>query len=84
MNTKQDYLNTINTEQCKKALKSLIDTRFVWNNVQVITDEGQTDDTHRVIQDDENYIQQELIEDPNAELFRLGFTVEEAQQLLGE
>ena len=91
-NIKQDYYNTIPQYpiETKAALQALLDSRMVWFNVKTIEEktEGITDKTHRVIEsqslekDEEVYYQQELKEDPNARLFRMGFTVKEVQGLI--
>jgi hypothetical protein len=50
-------------------------------------EDGITDDSHKVIQggteESPEFIQQELILDPNALLFLKGFTVEELEEILG-
>ena len=87
-NTKQDFFNylTIKPETVKKALQTLIDTRFIWKTTAILddSDEGVSDDTHRVIGEDDERMQQELIEDSNARLFLLGFTVEEAEGVIND
>ena len=85
MNTKQDYLNLKDTMEGKQALKDLLDLRFIWKNVKVINtkEEGIEDETHRVIPEEDWYIQQEWVEDENALIFRLGFTIKEVEELLG-
>lgn len=84
MNTKQDYLNLEQSEYRTMQLQGLISNRFIWKDICVLeTEEGVEDDTHRVEERDGDYIQQEYVEDPNALIFRLGFTVEEVEELLG-
>ena len=84
LNTKQDYQNCLTDfpEETKAELQRLLDTRFVWQDVAIIEDEGITDDTHRVVGTEDEKIQQVLVEDTNAEIFRLGFTVAEVEELL--
>lgn len=86
MNTKQDYINLKETEKGKRALKNLLDYRFIWQSTKVLdtAEEGIQDQTHRVIPDELFYIQQEWVEDCNALIFRLRFTVEEVEALLEE
>jgi len=92
-NTKQDVLNVI-TEypaETKVFLQKCIDERFDWITIKKLEtgESGVTDSTHRIqeLKDDrtqeitERY-QEEYKEDPNCKLFRLGFTVEEAQNLV--
>ncbi len=86
MNTKQDYINNSTTATGKKSLQGLIDNRFIWINTALLDEEaiGVVDDTHRLIPEDDSFFQQELIEDVNALIFRLGFTVSEVEELIGE
>lgn len=92
-NTKQDVLNVI--EECpvetKAFVKKCLDERKGWLTTGKLADgaAGVTDSTHRVVEvkDDasgmvvERY-QEEFKDDPSCKLFRLGFTVEEAQALI--
>ncbi len=84
LNSKQDYLNCLSDypAETKAELQRLLDSRFVWQDTAIIENEGITDDTHRVIETEDGKIQQELVEDTNAEIFRLGFTVEEVEELI--
>lgn len=86
LNTKQDYINylSINPTEAQKALQLLLDTRFVWQTTAVLAKDvtGVTDETHRVIGEEPERMQQVYIEDTNAQLFRLGFTVEEIRELI--
>ena len=83
MNTKQDFINMKNTPKGKRLLKALIDNRFYWKDI-CVTNNPIIDDTHRIIEDEDGFlIQQEYVENPNCELFLLGFTVEEANELIG-
>lgn len=81
-NTKQDYLNCFEgyKEGVKAELQKLLDARFNWFDVEVLENPeiGINDETHRVIEN----MQQELKEDPNARLFKLGFTVDEVKELI--
>lgn len=81
-NTKQDYLNCLTDyeSETKENLKKLLDSRFSWFDTSVLSDstKGLNDDTHRVVGD----MQQELKEDPNARIFKLGFTVAEVEELI--
>ena len=40
------------------------------------------DDTHRVTGEEPERLQQELVEDENAKIFRIGFTVAEVEEIL--
>lgn len=91
--TKYDVenLKAIFPKETKKFLETLRDDRFVWVTVSplVSKESGVTDNTHRVIKETEQdnpetikYYQQELIEDENARLFRMGYTVEQVETLI--
>lgn len=86
LNTKQDYLNCLTEfpQETKAELQRLLDNRFAWVDTVVLDDEeaGITDSTHQVVDTDNNRVQRELVEDSHCELFRLGFTVAEIQELL--
>jgi len=84
LNSKQDYLNCLADfpNETKAELQRLLDTRYAFFDVAVIADEGITDDTHRVVSSGDDKIQQELREDPTAEIFRKGFTVQEVEGLI--
>jgi hypothetical protein len=92
LNTKADYeyvRTKFSEEQWGPAWQALQDSRFVWETTGIVALEkdGKTDDTHRTIaaQDEDGkaeFHQQELTEDKNARLFRLGFTVEDVEKVL--
>lgn len=87
--TKIDYYNLLKREPetAKARLEELKAGRFVWFAVGILTEgeAGQEDETHKVIETDGEMgeepgrVQYALLEDPNAEFFRLGFTLEEAE-----
>lgn len=93
--TKQDYLNGIETypEETKAALRRLIAGRFEFVKTGELSDgeDGIEDESHSIITSTENdsktgelvtkRIQLEKRESENAKLFRLGFTLEEAESL---
>ena len=93
--TKQDYLNGIATypEKTKAELRRLIAGRFEFVQTGVLAEgeEGVEDESHKVLitqetdsegRTFEKRVQFELREDANARLFRLGFTLEEAERLV--
>lgn len=88
INTKQDYYNLLADypAETKQELQKLLDTRYIWKDTKVLADgeTGLEDSTHRVVEQDGERIQQEYIEDPNARLFRLGFTVTEVEGLIND
>lgn len=89
LNTKQDYLNCLEgyPSETKKELQRLLDDRFIWkNNGEIAVGQFPTEDaTHKIITDKDGKVSQlELIEDEAAKIFRIGFTVEEVEELIGE
>ena len=93
--TKQDYLNGIKTypEEVKAELRRLIAGRFEFVPTGELADgeDGIEDESHQVLTSTETdsetgeavtkRIQTEKRESANARLFRLGFTLEEAERL---
>lgn len=76
-------------DQWRPAWARLLAGRFSWLDTAILkeTDAGVRDGTHRVIEREtpngaEERIQQEIQEDPNAHIFRMGFTVEEVARAL--
>jgi hypothetical protein len=94
LNTKADYLyvkENFPPEQSRPAFQRLLDERFAWLPVGPLKagDKGLEDKTHRVVemrdesgQNVTERVQEEYREDPNATIFRLGFTVEEVKEHL--
>lgn len=90
LNTKQDYLNLLKDfpEQTKKALQGLLENRFEWFVVRKL-DEGEViadSETLKIVESKEGeevkkYLY-EYKEDSNANLFRLGFTIDEVKTLV--
>ena len=94
--TKQDFLNGIATypEETKAELRRLIAGRFEFVSTDELSEgeDGIEDENHQVITSNETdqktgeqvqkRIQLEKRESENARLFRLGFTLEEAEQLV--
>lgn len=87
LNSKQDYVNCLELfpTETKAELQRLLDDRFVWVDTAILDGTtGTMDSTHRVIESEDGLIQQELKEDTNAKLFRLGFTVSEVEEILND
>ncbi len=96
LNTKQDYFNLLTEfpEKTKEALQNLLDNRFMWFVVKELADgevipEGDNYKVEKSKQYDnetqtevEKKVLYEYKEDSNAELYRLGFTIEEIQNLI--
>ena len=93
INTRQDVENLLesNPEDTKAYLRRILDDRLIWVNVSELMadDPGVEDETHRVIDSAGEpgeaavRFQQERVEDPNAWMFRLGFSVAEVTGLIG-
>lgn len=90
LNTKQDYLNylAMDSKAGKAELQLLLDFRYTWTNKKVLDSSDPTgliiDETHRIIGSDDEFYYQVYEEDANAKIFRLGFTVEEVEELINE
>lgn len=91
-NTKQDVLLCLERwpEQTKQALRQFLDNRMDWMIQKKLADneKGMEDKIRRVRQvaDEDGTVveryQMEWREDPNARLFRLGFTRDEAASII--
>lgn len=91
LNCKQDFYNL--REQYPDRITAeaarLLTERTAWVTVNKLADseDGVIDDTHRVteITDEDGTVteryQEQYMEDPHAEMFRIGFTVEELEAL---
>ena len=79
LNTRYDYEYVQeHFENWKEYWQELYDSRMIWANVELVGD-GIEDETHRLIQSQDMEgnpitIQQKFQVDPNAKLFRIGFT----------
>ena len=87
--TKFDY-NYVkdNFDNWKDYWQELYDSRFMWSDCALIG-AGIEDATHRLIESQDEQgnpitIQQELQVDPNAKLFRIGFTEGEVAAAIAE
>lgn len=87
-----NYTDTAeNKAKTIRALQNLLDSVNGWFFVSHLTsaDAGTTDDTHKVVEVTENgssevtgYDQYEYRENPNAKIFRIGYTVAEVEALI--
>ncbi|SPU27789.1 Uncharacterised protein [Candidatus Bartonella washoeensis] len=100
LNSKQDYLNMLDFDKAEtvRRLENLLKTRFHWVRGKELgeNEEGIEDETHsvHVVMEMADFdtdidlrakrIQYELQESKSSHLFRLGFTVEEVEQLIKE
>ena len=92
LNTKEDYeyvKTNFPPEQWQPSWQALLDNLNAWLPTGPLSDpsQGVTDDTHQVVNwggngSPDQWMQLELMQDPNCRLFQLGFTVEEVENAL--
>jgi hypothetical protein len=91
LNTKADYeyiKNNFPAEQWNPCWQHLLDERKNWFPTGSVESEeaGIIDATHKVVKYESDgvviFTQMELQDDPNCNLYRLGFTVEEVEAAL--
>ncbi len=87
LNSKADYeyvRENFPKEMWEKSFQSLLDTRCGWFNIGEAAGDGVTDDTHKVVPDDETgkKYQLEWKENPDCLMNRLGYTKEEVEKIL--
>lgn len=84
--TKNDIQNLLQLypDETREVLRQLLDTRFVWRSTGAIAEgmAGVQDTTHRVMRTESGLEQFELVEDENAKIFRMGFSVAEVEEML--
>lgn len=85
-NTREDVYNSleIDINATVATLKDILNDRFKWQVVKVLLtkEEGIEDETHLIIESENEILQSELQEDENSKLFQLGLTVEEAKEII--
>lgn len=91
INSKQDVINLLPEypSETKQFLQGLLDSKDNWFFVADIAEnEGINDATHKVVENTKDdvttYAKYELKEDEKAYIFKLGFTVDEVKELIGE
>lgn len=94
LNSRQDVLNLLampeHAERTRSDLARLLDSRFAWVAVSELPEgkAGLEDDTHKVVAEEGDgrtiRIQMALVEDPRAQIFRIGLTVDEAEAMIQE
>lgn len=86
LNTKADFFNYLydHMTEAIETLQDILDDRYAWQVVGVLAkkEDGIDDETHMIQESDNDILQLELKEDEYAKLFRLGFTVEEAEEII--
>lgn len=84
--TKNDIQNLLQLypDETREVLRQLLDTRFVWRSTGAITEgaAGIQDAVRRVMRTESGLEQFELVEDENAKIFRMGFSVAEVEEML--
>lgn len=89
LNTKNDYeyiRKNFPDEEWKPVYQNLLDTMYAWFNVGVILDYGITDDSHKVVIDEQNNkrYQYEKRINENCKLLRIGYTEEELKAIIAK
>lgn len=93
LNTKEDYeyvRANFPKEEWQGEFQNLLDTVYEWFNMDALADgdAGITDDTHKVTEDKREDMttvtrtQWEYKENPDAKIFKLGYTVDEVKAIL--
>ena len=91
LNSKFDYefvRDNFPPEQWKPRFRELLDERMQWYNTGKLANstDGVTDDTHKVITETAEgkttHYQFELLENPDCRLHKLGYTVDEINEIL--
>lgn len=93
LNSKKDYENIIKdfgyTEKVKKTYQALLDTNkhYVFDKELANADDADgVKPEYRVMEEEENgttkIVQYKLIDNPSSKLKRLGFTIEEVQEVI--
>lgn len=87
LNTKDDYefvRENFPKEKWIGAFQSLLETRLEWFNEGEILNDGITDDTHKVVVDDQTGAKYQYVykENPNCRMKQLGYTEDEINAAL--
>ena len=86
ISTKTDVQNLFQLypDETREYLQKLLDTRFIWRSTGAIAEgtAGVQDATHCVMRTESGLEQFELVEDQNAKIFRMGFSVAEVEEML--
>ena len=88
LNTKDDYefvRKNFPKDMWQPTFESLLDTRRDWFNEGEITGTGITDETHKVIIDEQSGEKYQYVykENPNCRMEQLGYTEDEIKSILG-
>ena len=83
-NTKADVLNSLALypDETRAYIRTLLDNRKLWVQTEYAAP-GVNDETHYTRTDESgNAYQMEYKDDPNGDIFRLGFTVPELEAII--
>lgn len=94
LNSKQDYIyakENLNESYWKPLFQDLLDSRFNWFYEKDLDfkEQGIEDETHKIVENKEEedkitYSQYIWKENKDAKIYRIGFTVEEVQEIINE
>lgn len=86
ISTKNDIQNLrqLYPDETREYLQKLLDTRFVWRSTGAIAEgtAGVQNATLHIMRTESGLEQFELVEDENAKIFRMGFSVAEVEEML--
>lgn len=95
LNSRQDYENIVSdfgyTEKVKRAYQGLLNTAEKYKfDKELATESDRTgpEPEYKVMTQEEEgtetIVQYKLVDNPNGKIFRLGFTVQEVQEVIGQ
>lgn len=89
LNTKADYeyvRENFPVEKWKPVYQDLLNTMYEWYNTGAILKSGVTDDTHRVVIDEQKNTkyQYEKRINENCKLLKIGYTEEEVKAIIAK
>lgn len=87
LNTKADYefvRKNFHKEMWERAFRSLLDTRYDWFNEGEVSGDGISDETHKVVIDEQSGVKYQYVykENPNCRMNQLGYTEDEIKAIL--
>ena len=89
LNSKKDYQNIIDDfgygEEVKRAYQGLLNTSKKWQFDKLLDskENADTGDNYKVMEDEERgLVQYKLVDNPEGKLFKIGFTIQEVQEVI--
>ena len=89
LNSRQDYDNIIEdfgyNEKTKRAYQGLLNSATKWEFDKVLDSEDEADkgDDYKVMEEEERgLVQYKRVENENGKIFKLGFTIEEVEEVI--